>query len=238
MNIIVIFGMPRSGTSFLLDWIGERFPLLRINEPHMVWKKKRFLVEDDAPFDAGDAAAVRAKFERIANGRNILEKSPPNIVRAKFVMSVFPEAKFVIVDRDEEKVIRSCLKRAGRKDQMGGTTFKKYLGRGTDTQVGASSPLAAWRQIDLSDMARATRLFREASALRREGKLPFGPRIQGFADTYPRDPRGYYEALTAIARRQKQIIEEQAADCFRVNIDDVGRREGELERFCRRALDA
>lgn len=237
---IIVFGMARSGTSFVFKWVHSNFDLLPFSEPHLIWKLNKFCVEDDSLYSEDDIHAIRSRFQKIAAGRNFVEKSPPNVVRSDTVLRTFPDAAYIIVDRNRDKIIESCMRRSSNQDQMSLYSLGKYLVPNSKSRLrkGLAPRMSIFRQVPLLLLPRVIPLTLELYLLKLQKKLPFGPRIRGFRDDFPRDSLEYYRNVIDIAEKGKDLVESKAKHKFRFNIDDFDSMEPKLRYFCQSYLNS
>jgi hypothetical protein len=103
---IVILGAPRSGTSLLASVIGAHPDVAVVGEPRLVWRYGNDTRSDELGPEHATPAVVRhihRSFE-LALAREgasrLVEKTPANAVRPRFVDAVFPDARFVHITRN------------------------------------------------------------------------------------------------------------------------------------------
>ena len=115
---IFLIGAARSGTTVIGDLLGSHPDVAYWIEPKYVWRHGRAGAVDDArgPDEATPAVAayIRAAFERHAQARGkprFMEKTPSNCFRVAFMHRVFPDARFVHVQRDGRDAAASALAR-------------------------------------------------------------------------------------------------------------------------------
>lgn len=119
---IIIIGAQRSGTT----WMGacfSRHPRLAYwEEPRHVWTWGNGYAPDDVLTERDASpkitAHIRAEFERFVRDRakdRLVEKTPSNCLRIRFIHAVFPEARLILLLRDGRSVLRSTaeIMRAG-----------------------------------------------------------------------------------------------------------------------------
>lgn len=114
---IILVGMQRSGTTWL-GGVFSRHPRLAYwEEPRHVWtwgngyKPDDLLTERDA--SPKIIAHIRETFDdfvRRQGRERLVEKTPSNCLRLRFIRAVYPEAKIVLILRDGRSVIRSTGK--------------------------------------------------------------------------------------------------------------------------------
>ncbi len=105
---IVILGAPRSGTTLLAEVLGAHPDVTVAGEPRLVWR----FGNDGRSDELGPEHATPSVVAHIhrhfaatlagseARGRRLVEKTPANAVRPRFVDAVFPDARFVHITRD------------------------------------------------------------------------------------------------------------------------------------------
>ena len=118
-NLVFVFGSPRSGTTWVLRLLSEHPRVLAATEANLgIETGQRPTLEtnifnEDRPFTD---AQIRRRFHRLSlsnAGRMIVEKTPIHLLFADRIREVFPEAAFVLVDRDPRDVVNSLV-RVGR----------------------------------------------------------------------------------------------------------------------------
>lgn len=123
---IIIIGPPRSGTSLLMNVLGQHRDAVHINEPRFTWRfgndgKSDWLQPEDARPDV--RAHIRQAFAakvREGGGQRLVEKTPSNALRPGFVEAVFPDCLFVNIMRHPYDTILSI--RTGWEGKASGTS--------------------------------------------------------------------------------------------------------------------
>ncbi len=111
---IFVLGNIRSGTSILADLISAHPSLVKWHEPRTLW----LFADPGRPhdeFDERDASErvvryIRKRFleyQETHGGRRVLEKTPQNILKLRYVRAIFPEATFVFIVRSPFSYISS-----------------------------------------------------------------------------------------------------------------------------------
>lgn len=115
MNLALVIGCARSGTSILGELIAAHPQVKYIFEAHDVWESAGAGENDSHRLSAAHATPqvrqyIRHWFQQQQQGaRLIAEKSPRNILRIPFLQEVFPEAKIIHIIRDGRDVACSLL---------------------------------------------------------------------------------------------------------------------------------
>ena len=111
---IILLGTHRSGTTWLGSALARAPGVAYWVEPRPVWVYRNWLRPDDVlvASDATDAIKrhIRRRFaQHVARhgAARFCEKTPSNCLRIPFIREVFPEAKFVLLERDGRAVFRS-----------------------------------------------------------------------------------------------------------------------------------
>ncbi|CAN5576983.1 hypothetical protein BH20ACT23_BH20ACT23_23510 [soil metagenome] len=118
MRPIFVLGCPRSGTTLL-------FRLLQCHEGlgtpsgegHILWNKyqhprfrgwtsDRLTAEDVQP---EEPVFLYTAIDRIAGGKRFLDKTPRNCLRVPYLVSLFPDASFVLLKRDGPPTVSSLI---------------------------------------------------------------------------------------------------------------------------------
>jgi hypothetical protein len=165
MNIALIIGCARSGTSILGELLAAHEDVEYVFEAHQVWEIAP-PPPDASHRQAGQDATAEIKYqirnvfsERLAksNRKMIIEKCPKNTLRIPYLKSIFPEAKIVHIVRDGRDV--ACSLRPGLQDGW-------YHLKPPNWQTYAKEPLIercakTWRDvisIALRDLAKIDHL--------------------------------------------------------------------------------
>jgi hypothetical protein len=117
---IFILGCGRSGTTLTGELIGRHPGVRYLNEPRHLWTvdprtdtwsrphAQVVLTNEDVTSDvANDLRRAFSAKSRSANRRRIVEKTPINCFRVRYIDSIFPDAHFVHVLRDGRDVAAS-----------------------------------------------------------------------------------------------------------------------------------
>jgi len=106
MNIALVIGAARSGTSILGELIAVHPHVKYIFEAHSIWELAGLGVNDSHRLTEESATLqvrtqIRRWFEGQAkHGGLVVEKNPRNVLRVSFIQQVFPEAKIIHIVRD------------------------------------------------------------------------------------------------------------------------------------------
>jgi len=129
---VIVVGNYRSGTTMLYNLLGAHPDLEKWFEPRTIWqyadptrKHDRFTEEDARP---GVKRYIRRRFlqrQRQFGGRRIVEKTPTNVLRMRYVHEIFPESKIVYIVRDPFASIASADKHGTRRP----TNFRRARAR-------------------------------------------------------------------------------------------------------------
>lgn len=117
MEPVIIIGAPRSGTNMLRDMLVElegatTWPCDEIN---YIWRHGNVTYPDDQ-FTVDLATAkvknyIQNKFRKFKNSSNstvLVEKTCANSLRVDFINEIFPNAKYIFIERDPYDVIGSA----------------------------------------------------------------------------------------------------------------------------------
>lgn len=122
MNLVLLVGCARSGTSILGELIGAHPEVKYIFEAHSIWEIGGLGVNDSHRLTAENATSsvkqkIREWFESQSEGSLVfLEKNPRNILRIPYVHAIFPEARIVHIVRDGRDVACSMVPGCGREE--------------------------------------------------------------------------------------------------------------------------
>ncbi len=114
-NLVFIIGPPRSGTTWVLKLLGGHPDVVAATEESLgIAVEERLTLEtnifnDNRPFTD---AQIRHRFYRLSAqhpGKVIVEKTPIHVLFADRIREVFPDAAFVLVDRDGRDVVYSLV---------------------------------------------------------------------------------------------------------------------------------
>ncbi len=111
---ILCIGATRSGTSMLVEMLGSLPGCCCWYEPNALWRVGHAYRATDEAGVADARSWVRRwirhaflRFQETHGGARVIEKSPYNVLRVKYVHAIFPEAKIVHIHRDGRANIRS-----------------------------------------------------------------------------------------------------------------------------------
>ncbi|MEM9291890.1 MAG: sulfotransferase [Acidobacteriota bacterium] len=173
---LVILGAARSGTNVLRDCLTALpgFSTWPCDEINPVWRHGNLDVDhDELTAEHARPAVVRflrRTFRRrgVHDGARVLvEKTCANTLRVAFVDRAFPDARYVLIERDGRDAVASAMKRWKAPTELAYTLRKARFVPWTDL------PRLGWRWLK-------NRLSRRGSA---DGRLAsWGPRFIGIQD--------------------------------------------------------
>lgn len=117
---VIIIGSGRSGTNMLRDIITAipDFDTWDCDEINPVWRygNKEHETDELSPTLASNKIKIyiRKRFNqrhKKSKAQYIVEKTCANSLRLDFIFEIFPEAKFIIINRDGRDVVPSAMKR-------------------------------------------------------------------------------------------------------------------------------
>ncbi|MGH9243230.1 MAG: sulfotransferase family protein [Acidimicrobiales bacterium] len=219
-GVVLVVGMTRSGTTLTTQLLSLHPDVHVELEPQMLWKSGSFrhLADDRFASDRRSVAWIREQLLRRAGGRVLVEKSPSNSVRAGLVHLVFPEARVVHVERDPVRcVYANYLKSRAGIALDPKVVVGKYL-RPTTTRArrvaAARNPArhiapratrSVFDQIRGSDWPAFVAYTARLLWLRNmRHRLPFGPKITGFAGIIAHEGLLAYHAQ-ALAASHREV---------------------------------
>jgi len=115
MNIALIIGCARSGTSILGELLSSHPDVRYIFEAHNIWEIAGPGENNSHRLTQGHATpcvikSVRKWFlSQQGSARLLVEKNPRNILRVPYIKKIFPEAKIIHIVRDGRDVTCSLL---------------------------------------------------------------------------------------------------------------------------------
>jgi sulfotransferase family protein len=131
---IILIGNHRSGTTLTQQLFGLHPAVVTWHEPKTIWRYADPGRPDDEAdeSDATDEVVryIRHRFLKyqLRNGnRQIMEKTPSNVLRVPFVHKVFPEAKFLYVTRNALSCINSAEVKWNKKKTKTWAALRKSL---------------------------------------------------------------------------------------------------------------
>jgi len=125
MTPIFIVAAPRSGTTFLGEFLSIHPQVASWHEPYFIWQfklkkqKNDYLTADLATEDT--KKFIRKQFKIYASKSNkpiLVEKTPVNAFKMEFINNVFPDAKWIHLYRDGRAVVNSLKYRYQRRYEI------------------------------------------------------------------------------------------------------------------------
>ena len=134
---VIILGAARSGTNMLRDILSQipDYGTWDCDEINPIWRHGNIDVSHDE-FTADMASPkikkfIRREFKKIAasqNVYNVIEKSCASTLRIPFINEVFPDATYIVIERDGRDTTASAMIRWKSKFELGYTLKKvKYI---------------------------------------------------------------------------------------------------------------
>ena len=218
---ILVVGMPRSGTSLVCEMFGSHADVSLLVEPHALWKTADYHYLDDGDRRPSLLGCnwIKSRLECFAAGKRLVEKSPVNSLRPNRVYAVLPDAHIIYIEREPAACVYSNLKRSeGRDGFKLSLVFKKYLLRTGEKELpNARSYFPIWKQIRFRDALPAFIYTVKMLRLRRQGKLPFGPRLERFeSGGWDADWLDYHFKVWERAQEAKQQFDRLYKDRFHI----------------------
>ena len=118
MPFIFVIGPARSGTTLLGQCLSKHPDICYVEEPGPIWR----VGNENIPHDMFTEIEARVDIKtrivswfasvlRKSKKKLLVEKTPANCLRLRFVKEIFPDSKVIFLCRDGEKIISSSLKR-------------------------------------------------------------------------------------------------------------------------------
>jgi len=113
---IIILGAARSGTTLLAETVLSNYSEISYwNEPNFIWTYGNAYRKEDV-FHAQDATSKVKKYitsrfleyMQQHQGKRFMEKTPANVFRVPFILTIFPDAQIIHVIRDGRDVALSA----------------------------------------------------------------------------------------------------------------------------------
>ena len=165
MNIALVFGCARSGTSILGELIAAHPDVKYVFEAHHVWDAggtdengSHRLTERHATPEARQS--IRQWFaDQGAATRLVVEKNPRNVLRIPFLRAILPEARLIHLVRDGRDVACSMVPGCGGSEwhHLKPPSWNEFFGRAE----GAERCAMVWKEvveIALADLAETPHL--------------------------------------------------------------------------------
>ena len=212
MNIALIMGCARSGTSILGELLGSHPEVKYKHEAHAVWDKAG-LGENESHRLTHEHATpevrrlLRKKFSEEQGAAALFaEKCPRSVVRVPFLRAVFPEAKLIHLVRDGRDVACSMLPGLGGDEwrHLKPANWKHLMA----TDCGVMRCAKAWAAImdtALADLANVPHFAlryedlvqspeSKAEEIFRFLELPMSPSVFAFCKKIQNQTAGSYHA--------------------------------------------
>jgi hypothetical protein len=155
MQPVFLIGTARSGTTLLGEYIlSKSLNVSYLGEINYVWRysKQKFNLDDISCEDYSDnsVSSINKQIIKIAKYKNkdakvFIDKTPSNCLRIELLLRTFPNAKFIILNRNGNDVIKSSM-----------VEWQGKAGKALDNAA----------QRKLSDIGRMNRIFRDKLQLK------------------------------------------------------------------------
>ena len=195
---VFIVGSPRSGTTILGELLDKHQHISQWYEPYFVWDHFFRTAPDDERTEADATPEIRnwiyrnfTRYKRRRNCAVLVDKSPRNSLKIPFIITIFPQAKFIHLLRDGRDVTLSINKEwLRRQNILQNPLYKGRFSYGEAYQVIKNflrrQPFikdkigALWFETHGHIINKAKHLNR----LRWNGKIGWGPRFAGWETIY------------------------------------------------------
>ena len=191
MNIVFIFGSPRSGTTILANILGCHPDIAEWYEPYYVWENYFRPTENDIWQENQLNSETRRKlrldfllFAKRSKKLIVLDKLPTHAFNLKIIHNIFPDAKWIHIVRDGRDVTLSMKKEWAKRRRI--VEQKDFLGLlKTAFAMLARQPL--WRcrikalLFELSTIA-SLNPYKYLNKSRWRGKIGWGPRFENWQE--------------------------------------------------------
>ncbi|NVJ64628.1 MAG: sulfotransferase [Flavobacteriaceae bacterium] len=113
-NTVFIIGLPRSGTSFLGNKLKCIEDSVYLEEPNHAWMYRNMHKGHDCLDDTDLTERKRAflhKFFLDRPAQTIIEKTPSNCLRLRYINAAFPNSKYIYITRSPEDIKNSIFRK-------------------------------------------------------------------------------------------------------------------------------
>jgi hypothetical protein len=115
---VFIVGCPRSGTTLLFELLAQHSDFRALpGEGHVIWNAYQHPRRKSWSSDRATAADVTPSertfvygaIRHVAGGYRYLDKTPKNVLKLPYLVSLFPDAQFVFIKRDGRATVNSLI---------------------------------------------------------------------------------------------------------------------------------
>ncbi|MDQ6947263.1 MAG: sulfotransferase [Actinomycetota bacterium] len=166
---VIVLGAPRSGTTLLASILSAHSQVRVIGEPRLVWRYGNDGRSDQLRAEHATPRVIDHIHRNFAtaladgHGTKLVEKTPANALRPRFVDAVFPDARYVHITRDGWGAVPSMRtfweRRAGGVDAKQATKLRRRLREARLSQVPFYVGEVAARLFPRSAPGRRTPLY-------------------------------------------------------------------------------
>lgn len=233
LQVVFVFGSPRSGTTLLEEILGSHPAVGHFYEPYYVWYRAAGATADDylppEAFGPRALAWVRRQFDSFAAGvgkKIIVDKSPEHAFNLPVLLAAFPTAKFVHILRDGRDVTLSIKKEWAKREQIVRQRSWRALWQ-TARAMLARQPLWRFRLLAVWHELRGritTPPHRWLNKAKWRGEVGWGPRFRGWQNVRAEQPLIGFNAhqwLCSVEQIEADLPKLPSRNVFELRYEDL-----------------